>query len=573
MTTSSCGAPSLVARLAVRRRRARGGAARRRRASAVSASARHVRADFGEVGAAGQVARQRVQEHAPAQPAQRRGERRGIARVDGDARAPLRASAQSNGASSVAASHVALVRMRGERRGRVAAVGEGGGEVGAVGIGAGGRVGAERHAGAASIEGRPRRSATMRQRLHYAFRARHPPRSRRDLPSRWPASSGLVVVVGFARVRAGAARACASSSSRRSSRTATTLAAALSRAARAAGRDRRARDRLGRLESEARRRRLPRAATARARRATPLLDAAARSRLIVSWTSLPLLELRLKELIIERPRLAIRRDRAGHAAHRRNRVRSRRRSTGDSPLTDWMLRQREIVIRDALITWDDDLRNAPQLVLDHVQFRLENRFGRHRFGLRGTPPAELAAPIDLRGDFAAASTRATGSDGEGHALRAPRLRRRRARGANGCRCRCRSPAARARCASGSSSPSGEARERRRRPRARGRAGAARRSAASARPRASLRPRRLARTSPQRREISTRDLAFVTIDGTAPRSDQFHVDAARASTRRGNRARSNSTARSSRRCRELAIAHCRCPSAGAPISPASRRAGR
>ena len=68
-----------------------------------------------------------------------------------------------------------------------------------------------------------------------------------------------------------------------------------------------------------------------------------------------------------------------------------------------MLRQREIVVRDALVTWDDDLRNAPQLVLDRVQFRLENRFGRHRFGLSGTPPAELAAPLDVRGDFTATS--------------------------------------------------------------------------------------------------------------------------------------------------------------------------
>jgi hypothetical protein len=77
----------------------------------------------------------------------------------------------------------------------------------------------------------------------------------------------------------------------------------------------------------------------------------------------------------------------------------------DQPLTDWLLRQREIVVHDALITWDDDQRNAPQLVLDRVQFRLENRFGRHRFGLRGTPPAELASPLDLRGDLALGSMR------------------------------------------------------------------------------------------------------------------------------------------------------------------------
>ena len=120
--------------------------------------------------------------------------------------------------------------------------------------------------------------------------------------------------------------------------------------------------------------------------------------MIVSWTSLPLAELRLKELIIEGPRLAIRRDRSGIL-----RIAGLEfdpaQATDELPITDWILRQREIVIRDALIVWDDDLRNAPQLVLDRVQFRVENRFGHHRFGLKGTPPAELASPLDLRGDL------------------------------------------------------------------------------------------------------------------------------------------------------------------------------
>lgn len=120
--------------------------------------------------------------------------------------------------------------------------------------------------------------------------------------------------------------------------------------------------------------------------------------LIVSWTSLPLLELRLKELVIERPRLAIRRNRAGHIQVAGIEI-DPTLVPDESSLTDWILRQHDIVIRDALIIWDDDLRNAPQLVLDRVQFRMENRFGRHRFGLKGTPPADLAAPLDLRGDL------------------------------------------------------------------------------------------------------------------------------------------------------------------------------
>ena len=130
---------------------------------------------------------------------------------------------------------------------------------------------------------------------------------------------------------------------------------------------------------------------------TPLL-ALPKLEMIVAWTSVPLLELRLKELVIEGPRLAIRRDRSG-VLRIAGLEFDPEQATEELPITDWILRQREIVIRDALIVWDDDLRNAPQLVLDRVQFRLESRFGHHRFGLKGTPPNDLAAPIDIRGDI------------------------------------------------------------------------------------------------------------------------------------------------------------------------------
>jgi uncharacterized protein (TIGR02099 family) len=135
----------------------------------------------------------------------------------------------------------------------------------------------------------------------------------------------------------------------------------------------------------------------RARASTTPLLLLPKVQLIVSWTSLPLFSLRLKELIVEGPRLAIRRDRSG-IVHVAGIEIDPEQATDEMLLSDWILRQREIVVRDALILWDDDLRNAPQLVLDRVQFRLENHFGHHRFGLKGTPPAELAAPLDLRGD-------------------------------------------------------------------------------------------------------------------------------------------------------------------------------
>lgn len=123
---------------------------------------------------------------------------------------------------------------------------------------------------------------------------------------------------------------------------------------------------------------------------------------VVSWTSLLTADLRLRELTIDRPRLALRRDRSGRL-HVAGLKLDAAPAAADSQFTDWLLRQRLIVVRDALLAWEDELRNAPQLLLDGVQFRLESRLGQHRFGLRGTPPPELAAPIDVRGELSAAS--------------------------------------------------------------------------------------------------------------------------------------------------------------------------
>jgi uncharacterized protein YhdP len=120
----------------------------------------------------------------------------------------------------------------------------------------------------------------------------------------------------------------------------------------------------------------------------------------ISWLSLVVADLRLRQLEIDRPELTVTRLPNGHL-----RVAGfefdPEASGGDSRMGDWILRQREIVIHDALLTWHDQRRNAPQLLLDRVQFRLEHPLGsrRHRFGLTGAPPAEVAAPIDLRGEF------------------------------------------------------------------------------------------------------------------------------------------------------------------------------
>ncbi|HEY5308364.1 MAG TPA: AsmA family protein, partial [Casimicrobiaceae bacterium] len=135
----------------------------------------------------------------------------------------------------------------------------------------------------------------------------------------------------------------------------------------------------------------------------PVLDLP-RVDFVVSWTSLPLLDLRLKELSIDRPQLAVRRDVRGRL-HLAGIEIDPERQNDDTRVTEWLLRKPSIVVTDALVTWTDELRHAPQLVLDHVQFRLEHSAGHHRFGLVGTPPASLASPLDFRGDVTDASLR------------------------------------------------------------------------------------------------------------------------------------------------------------------------
>ncbi|HEX4884489.1 MAG TPA: YhdP family protein [Casimicrobiaceae bacterium] len=135
---------------------------------------------------------------------------------------------------------------------------------------------------------------------------------------------------------------------------------------------------------------------------SPLIELPA-VRGVVSWTSLLFADLRLRELVVERPRLAIRRDTSGKLQVGGLEIDPGAGMQDPGLFSEWVLRQRLIVVRDALIAWNDDLRNAPQLILDDVDFRLENRHGHHRFGLTGTPPPEVAGPLDLRGDLVQAS--------------------------------------------------------------------------------------------------------------------------------------------------------------------------
>ena len=116
----------------------------------------------------------------------------------------------------------------------------------------------------------------------------------------------------------------------------------------------------------------------------------------LSWWTLLVGEVRLHSLEISDPVLSIRRDAEGRlfiAGIELNRPDS------DSGFADWLLQQSRIVIRNAVIEWRDEKRQAPALTLSRVNLRLENSGRRHRLGLQAVPPAELAAPLDIRADL------------------------------------------------------------------------------------------------------------------------------------------------------------------------------
>ncbi len=116
----------------------------------------------------------------------------------------------------------------------------------------------------------------------------------------------------------------------------------------------------------------------------------------LSWASLWHWQLRLHRLEVDAPTLHIRREKNGSIFIAGIQLNT---EASGSDFSDWLLAQERIVIRNASIRWEDALRGAPPLELSQLNFVLQNDGERHRFGLTAEPPRELAARLDVRGDF------------------------------------------------------------------------------------------------------------------------------------------------------------------------------
>lgn len=116
----------------------------------------------------------------------------------------------------------------------------------------------------------------------------------------------------------------------------------------------------------------------------------------VSWLSLLAAELRLASLEIDRPELLIRRDANGKIYLGSVAIAT---EGSNNDLSNWLLHQPRMVVRNAIIVWLDEQHAAPPLVLDQVNLRIESLFDHHQFALRAVPPVEISTPLDIRGDF------------------------------------------------------------------------------------------------------------------------------------------------------------------------------
>ncbi len=107
--------------------------------------------------------------------------------------------------------------------------------------------------------------------------------------------------------------------------------------------------------------------------------------------------LRLDSLQIDRPDLEVERSADGKLYV--GGVLVEQTPNDDGKGLNWLLSQRQIVVRNGWVRWRDAQRGAPELKLEKVDLLLLNQWRHHRFALKATPPAALGAPLDIRADF------------------------------------------------------------------------------------------------------------------------------------------------------------------------------
>lgn len=117
---------------------------------------------------------------------------------------------------------------------------------------------------------------------------------------------------------------------------------------------------------------------------------------VVSWSSVLLGSVHFQSLVFDRPNLEVRRDAQGRFYVAGMQL---KKDEARPDVSNWLMAQDEVIIRDAHVTWSDEKRGAPQLELAGVNFLMRNSGRQHRFAFRAQTARELASALDVRGDF------------------------------------------------------------------------------------------------------------------------------------------------------------------------------
>ncbi len=120
----------------------------------------------------------------------------------------------------------------------------------------------------------------------------------------------------------------------------------------------------------------------------------------LSWLSIPLMHAYLSDLSISKPKLTIRRKSDGNIYVAGMAV------GGESKpeFANWLLSQASVNVKNATVTWLDDLRQAPPLSLNKLNLTLSNSawrkiFGQHAFAVSTVPSTGTNSPIKVNGRF------------------------------------------------------------------------------------------------------------------------------------------------------------------------------
>lgn len=125
-------------------------------------------------------------------------------------------------------------------------------------------------------------------------------------------------------------------------------------------------------------------------------DALHLGRVVLALSPRSLWQLGFEQLVIENPRLDVRR-----AADGRLRVAGLdlSREGGDTRAADWFFRQKEVLIQGGSVRWIDEMRGAPPVILQDLRFISRNSLRRHLLRLDARPPAEWGEGLTVMGMF------------------------------------------------------------------------------------------------------------------------------------------------------------------------------